>query len=87
MKVYKTILRVTIYSQDPSPVESAGLEELGRAIDTGDDIGDVVVLSRRTLTDPKQIRSELLSIGNDGMFFQPDEDEEDADDEGTVTGR
>lgn len=67
--IYKTVLRVTVYSEDGSPLEGCSLADMGEAIDIGDDIGEVETVSRETITDPAQLHRELLAIGNDGTFF------------------
>lgn len=74
-KIYKTELRVIVFSEEPLDFNFVSLEDLAASIHTGDNIGDVTIVSRSEITDPGVVRDELLAIGNDGEFFQHDEDD------------
>lgn len=76
MSVHKLILQVTVMTAAETAAEvveaysNMSLEDVAGAITFGEDIGSgVKVVSSETLTDPEQIKNELLAIGNDGAFF------------------
>jgi len=73
MTIYKTIITVTVLSD--TPLEFDSLVELGHEIDSGDSIGNVEVGPHMRILD-KAVKDELLSLGNDGTFFDHLDEEE-----------
>lgn len=69
--IHKTVLRVVVLSTAPFPVHECGLEDLARAIepDGGTMIGGVDLVNTYAIQDPAVLRRELITIGNDGEFF------------------
>lgn len=68
-KYVKTVLTVTVLSPHDGPcVENMDLDRVASAIDTGDLIGQVEVTSVVGVP-VKDIKKELIAIGNDGLFF------------------
>jgi len=69
VKVTKTVIMITVLSEGVSPLEFKDLQDLQYMMDQGNEIGQCRVVSTEVLSDPRRIVGELLSIGNDGTFF------------------
>ncbi len=76
MPVQKLVLQVTVMCATDNLQEAVdaysgmSLAQVGEAITFGEDIGSgVQIASSETLSDPDQVKKELLEIGNDGSFF------------------
>ena len=76
-KIYKHVLTVTFYSQEPLKAAGPTLSEIGYQMDQGDYVGntewdqtDVEIVGKENIV------SELEEIGNDGTFFDFEEEEE-----------
>lgn len=68
MSIYKHVITLTILSE-VDDLSGLTLEELGRSIDKGEDIGSFRITSRDAVPDDK-LHDELLAVGNDGSFFR-----------------
>ena len=66
--IHKTTLTLTILSPEPIPLDMP-LEDLSYEIDEGSWIGEIAITAHRILPTQAAVRSELLSIRNDGSFF------------------
>ena len=77
--VWKATIVVTVLAQSPDGEDlrnmhrDMGLAEIAEAIDTGDMIGSVSMPMFRALPEERVV-PELLEMGNDGEFFNMDED-------------
>lgn len=69
MKVTKTVIMITVLSEGVFPLEFKDLQDLQYMMDQGNEIGHCQVISTEVLSDPRRIVGELLSMGNDGTFF------------------
>lgn len=76
-KIYKHVLTVTFYSQEPLRAGGPSLNEVAYQIDQGDFVGntewdqtDIEIIGK------ENILSALEEIGNDGSFFNFEEEEE-----------
>lgn len=69
MKIYKHILHIVILSEEPDPLpERFELTEVEELISSGPAIGTFWLESTSEVPQDK-IQEELLSVGNDGTFF------------------
>lgn len=74
MKIRKTTITFVVLSEYDDPLPSRmSLEDLAAACDTGNMIGNHTVSKEEVLTDPEEIKAELIDMGNDGEFFIDDE--------------
>jgi hypothetical protein len=81
MKVYKHVVKITILSTDENVEDSFGnkdwdLSDVQYAITEGDCIGSVDHDSTEEVP-ALEVEKELISLGNDGTFFDDLDDEDD----------
>lgn len=72
--IYRTVFTVEVFSEGPWDGGS-NLTRIAYAIDEGDCIGNTEQTSAE-IVPPDQVEAHMLRIGNDGSFFENDEDEE-----------
>lgn len=72
--VIKTVVQTTVLHYADQTVDGVPLAVIGHEIDEGDWLGaSRVVLS--VPVPPEQLEAEQLALGNDGTFFEVDEEE------------
>ena len=72
-QIKKTIIQVTVLHRGEDSLDGMSLGILGEYIDDGAGIGQSTVISTEVLPG-KQVKHELLALGNDGSFFSDGED-------------
>jgi hypothetical protein len=75
-QVWQTVIKVTVLSEDGPIGDDVDLAGINYAISEGDCIGEVEITSRQRM-DPRWVRRKLVAIGNDGTFFDSEDDDED----------
>lgn len=70
---YKTEIKFTVYSPEPLTYEK-DLAGIVWSIDAGDSIGDWTI-TETSEVDGEQLRKELIAIGNDGDFFDAEDED------------
>jgi hypothetical protein len=66
MSIYRTVYQVEVFSEEP--VQDYDLPAVFTEMDSGEYIGNVERVSQEIVPNDK-VKSELLRIGNDGLFF------------------
>lgn len=74
LPIHKTILQVVVLSEDPLP-EDISLADVAFQIDEGDWIGSTSFVNHTLLLTAPEVVHELQEIGNDGSFFNFEDDE------------
>lgn len=72
-QVWQTVIKVTVLSEDGPIGDDVELKHIDYLISEGDCIGEVEIQSRQRM-DPRWVRRKLLAIGNDGTFFDTEDD-------------
>ena len=72
MTILKRQFLVTVLSRESDPLEFDTLSELDEAISEGPHIGSWERVAGQTIVHERELRDELLAIGNDGTFFDDD---------------
>lgn len=67
-KIHKRVVTVTVFSEDEMGAD-VDLIEIAHQINEGDWIGQISVGDDQVVEGKREIRKELLAIGNDGEFF------------------
>jgi len=67
--VRKTAIMVTVLSDGPGHLKFDNLKELHHTIDSGDCMGQYMVVCSGCITDPDTVAKEEYSLGGDGSFF------------------
>jgi hypothetical protein len=78
-EIHRTVYTVEVFSRGPFHPDGGDndpfdLAEINYAITEGDCIGNVEI-SHQMIVPPEAVEGELLRIGNDGSFFDEDEDD------------
>jgi len=80
--IYKHLFELVILNEDEnydptksSSEEDDGLEQMSYDMREGYSIGMMTKKGSEPIEDENQVRAELIAIGNDGSFFDPDPDE------------
>lgn len=72
-KYYKTVVKITVLSEDEPLKDGISLEEIAYEITDGHCSGDIVIQSR-TEVKAREMAKLLMEQGSDPEFFRLDED-------------
>jgi hypothetical protein len=72
--VRRTVVQVEVFSDGPYGGDAANLEGVAYAIDQGDCIGQVEIVTADEPVPADEVEAHLLRIGNDGAFFDDETD-------------
>lgn len=81
-KIIKSTIQFNVFHRDDVDLSHLTLKQILEDCDFGDLIsGSVDTSVAKTITDSKELHNELLAIGNDGTFFDDDNEYHFSDEE------